>query len=171
MAHSPTTRSNIHQRFWSKVDMAGDCWEWTAVRAKGGYGAFYLPAGEWSPFGRKHSAQRVAYYLTTGEWPGDLRVCHSCDNPPCVRPSHLWLGTATENMRDMHLKGRAFHPGIGDGETNPRHKLKDAQVVEIVRRLALGEHPRVLAVEFKVSRALIYAYRKGTKRRDITAAI
>jgi hypothetical protein len=65
-----------------------------------GYGQFYV--GQ-----RTYRAHRVAYELATGEWPGELFVCHHCDNPGCVNPDLLWLGTPRDNTRDMFRKGRA----------------------------------------------------------------
>ena len=96
----------MKKRFWSKVDQRGpdECWPWTAS-TNGGYGAFGAKL-----FGEKkmrvHRAHRVAFFLATGVAPDDLVVCHSCDNPPCCNPAHLWLGTQADNNRDMSIKGR-----------------------------------------------------------------
>lgn len=166
MAHSRTTRNNVHRRFWSKV--AGmpteGCWEWIGTRSPLGYGAFWLPAGIVLNHGRMHAAHRVAYYLTTGEWPGDLDVCHSCDNPPCVRPGHLWVGTVADNARDRSLKGRTSRKGAPRGEANPGCKVTDAQVVEIIARARAGERHADLAQEFGISIALVSSYRNGRRR-------
>lgn len=75
------------------------CWYWDGSRTNLGYGKVY-----WQ--GRKWNAHRLACTLLVGE-PGDLHVCHSCDNPGCVNPAHLFLGTARDNARDMVSKGRA----------------------------------------------------------------
>lgn len=90
----------IH-RFWERVDMSGDCWLWTGTLGRKGYGR--VPNYPMSPW----AAHRVAYMLAVGPIPGDLLVLHRCDNPPCVRPDHLFLGTNADNMRDMRAKGRA----------------------------------------------------------------
>ena len=94
----------VEERFWAKVDKDGDCWTWMARRQpRGGYGQFQLD-------GRTRSAHRVAWTLTNGPIPDGLCVLHRCDNPPCVNPEHLWLGTKAENNQDMTEKGRRFSP-------------------------------------------------------------
>lgn len=93
------TRPTVADRFWANVDKSGDCWTWTAGRYPTGYGMFgvnRVPRG----------AHRVSWELTHGPIPAGLEVCHSCDNPPCVRPSHLWLGTHRQNIEDAGRKGR-----------------------------------------------------------------
>jgi DNA-binding Xre family transcriptional regulator len=86
-------------RFWSKVDTTGECWLWMGSRRPLGYGAVKVG-------GRVLHAHRVAYELTHGSIPEGFVVMHRCDNPPCVNPAHLHLGTRSENTRDMHAKGR-----------------------------------------------------------------
>lgn len=107
--------------FWSHVDKSGECWTWTGSRNAKGYGH----AGR---HGRVRAAHRIAWELTHGPIPDGLFVCHTCDNPPCVNPAHLWLGTNDDNMRDMAEKGRA--PGR-PGEQNPHAVLTVADVFAI----------------------------------------
>jgi hypothetical protein len=85
-------------------------------------------------FGRHRRAHRVSYELAYGPIPEGLLVCHRCDNPPCVRPDHLFLGTNLDNMRDARAKGRNVH-----GETHPTAKLTLADVLEIRRAYAARE--------------------------------
>lgn len=87
------------ERFESRIDKSGDCWIWQGRARQGGYG--YLG---WC--GENERAHRVAWMIAHGPIPNGLCVCHTCDNPLCVRPSHLWLGTQLENNEDKVRKGR-----------------------------------------------------------------
>lgn len=90
------------QRFLSKVDMRGrdECWEWTDYKNRDGYGNFWYD-------GTIINSHRFMYLVCVGEIPHGMCVCHSCDNPACANPSHLFLGTRRDNMLDMSKKGRA----------------------------------------------------------------
>lgn len=121
------------------------CWEWNGPRSNTGYGVVYH-AGE------TLIASRVAYRLWKGDEPGDLFVCHTCDNPPCINPEHLWLGTNADNMRDMAEKGRADSK---PGELTHNAKLTDEAVREIRTRRAAGEVGSLLASEYGVTESCI----------------
>lgn len=97
----PAHKQDVGTRFWAKVDKSGDCWLWTGLRSKQGYGKFYLE-------GRTLGAHRVALALSMGlAVPvDDLWTLHHCDNPPCVNPAHLYLGTPSDNVRDMVVRRR-----------------------------------------------------------------
>lgn len=86
------------QRFWSKVNKA-DCWIWIGATNSKGYGSFGLD-------GKTTSTHRISYMIHKGDIPGGMVVCHTCNNPPCVNPDHLYLGTAYDNMRQAADEGR-----------------------------------------------------------------
>jgi hypothetical protein len=87
------------ERFWSCVDKSGDCWNWARGKSRHGYGRFRLK-------GEQIYAHRFAFEITYGTVLPGLCICHTCDNPSCCNPKHLWVGTATDNMRDRDRKGR-----------------------------------------------------------------
>ena len=113
----------IKRRFWSKVSKDGECWEWQASCGFRDYGKFRI--------GPTYiAAHRVAYYLEYGPFDERLLVCHKCDNPKCVRPEHLFLGTQSDNNWDKIKKGR--HSYIC------RNPPLSPDKVEEIRRLAKG---------------------------------
>lgn len=92
-------------RFWFRVEKTEGCWTWKAARhPRDGYGAF------WNDEKRLVRAHRFSYQLHYGPIPDGLWVLHRCDDPPCVRPDHLFLGTAADNNNDRERKGRGNHP-------------------------------------------------------------
>lgn len=135
-------------RFLEKVDLTGGsaaCWEWQGAIGSDGYGR--LRRG-----GRTYSAHRYSYRVFKGTLPKGLCVLHRCDNTRCVNPTHLFLGTKKENMRDMLLKGR-------QGRSTP-HLTVD-QVDEIRRRVHRGESKTALAEEFSVCRSTVQDISRG----------
>lgn len=136
-------------RFWSHVDKSGDCWIWKAYCNKRGYGQF-------GHFDKVLKAHRVAYEITYGKVPNNLEVCHHCDNPSCVNPKHLFLGTHSDNMQDESRKGRCYlqkHPELRQGEKHPLAKLTEQQVIEI--RQSKGFTQEQLAKKYGVCRWMI----------------
>lgn len=99
----------LEQRFWAKADRSGGdqaCWEWKAAKSSGGYGTI-------SVNGSTRTASRVAWSLANGKpFPSELLACHTCDNPSCVNPAHIWPGSPWENTADMRAKGRARSSGL-----------------------------------------------------------
>jgi len=118
-------QSDWHERFSSRFAKAGDadCWNWAGRKFKSGYGKF-------SAGGEYRRAHRLAWEMRNGPIPDGMVVLHSCDNPACVNPAHLSIGTQRDNMRDMIAKGRA-RPGYVAGEKVGTSLLKTEQVQDI----------------------------------------
>ncbi len=139
------------EHFWGHVQR-GDgnaCWVWIGVRNSIGYGCVSSGHDKTTP------AHRFAWELVNGPIPAGMYICHRCDNPPCVRPDHLFLGTHLDNMADMVAKGRGKNPRFL-GEEHPRAKLTEDDVRAIWARHRAGlESNRKLAKEYMVGRAAI----------------
>lgn len=131
-------------RFWGKVDKRGpgDCWEWQASVGKKGYGYFYL----WGKWTTAHRA--CLEMILCGRVGGDMLVCHVCDNPPCVNPAHLFLGTAQDNTNDMMRKGRHVAPEPRRGADGGNAKLTEEQVNNLRRDYVGGMTYRQLGNKY-----------------------
>lgn len=137
MSHKPWP---IEKRFWSKVNKHPDCWLWTGNRLKAGYGKFMI-----SSKNGMTTAHRVSWMLHRGPIPDGMFVLHSCDNPPCVNPDHLFLGTHTDNMKDCMSKGR-FRGGTNPshGESHYATKLTEESIKQIRRLRSDGlSYPQI----------------------------
>lgn len=113
----------------SKKQMNG-CWEWTSSKRRRGYGN--AGSCEWAKQYNTGLAHRLAYICYKGEFDYTLFVCHHCDNPSCINPQHLFLGTHKENMKDMLLKGRKNNES---GEKAANAKLTKDQAIYILRNM------------------------------------
>lgn len=140
------TRRPLPDRFWEKVDKSAGpdaCWFWIGS-ISGGYGMIFRD-------GERIGAHRISWELHNGPIPPGLDVLHNCpggDNPACVNPAHLFLGTHTDNMADMVAKGRHNAP---HGEQCSSAKLTPAQVLEIRQLRTAGQTLKVIAAGFDVS--------------------
>lgn len=148
MPYGPKPKPLV-ERFWPKVDKSGACWLWTGhTNGKCGYGLFMTV----SP--KKELAHRVSYELAYGPIPKGKKVLHSCDNPRCVCPDHLFVGTMRDNTADMVKKGRARYTKHVGGK-NGWAKLTEAKVRQIRKRYLEGATQAALATRFAVSPATI----------------
>lgn len=157
-------------RFWAKVSKSGPvmpgmtsrCWAWTGATQKSGYGRIRTASG------KLDGAHRVSWSMHNGLIPEGKLVLHKCDNPACVRPNHLYLGTYRDNAQDMAAKGRSWfqlHPEAiaapKFGLDNPAAKLTQKQVNEI-RASRLTQ--KVLAETYGVGQAQICRIRNHQQR-------
>ncbi len=138
------------ERFWNRCKQVGECLEWQGKRQRG-YGAVKIN-------GKTYKTHRFAWMLTYGEIPTGLLVCHHCDNPPCCRPDHLFLGTFLDNNRDAIAKkrnafgdrnGQRKHPDMTPrGEQSKCAKLTEEKVRDIFNEF-LANHPTVVFLSRK----------------------
>lgn len=153
-------RPDAETRFWSFVEKSADadgCWLWTGGTCQG-YGTFAdRPLGGGHP---SHRAHRYAWEMAHGPIPAGRLVLHRCDNPPCVRPDHLFLGTHADNSKDCIEKGR-----LRRGSQRAMSKLTEADVIELRRLRAEGQTLAALSKRFGVGEPTVHkiALRKKWK--------
>lgn len=138
-------RRPILHRLMENLDCTRKCWIWTgALSGRDGRGYISID-------GKNESASRIAFKLFIGPIPEHLNVLHSCDNPSCCRPSHLHLGTHSDNMKEAYLRKRKSNSGAN----NPRAKITPSVVKEIRKRYP-KEGGKKLAKEFGLDRTQPY---------------
>jgi hypothetical protein len=132
-----TERIPIEIRFWKKVDKKSDdeCWEWVGAKNKQGYGKIGY-------FGGFIATHRYSWLLHNGSIPDGLWVLHTCDNPPCCNPKHLFLGNHQDNMDDRQRKGRQPHT-CHIGSKNPHAKLNEQKVRTLREMYASGKYTQL----------------------------
>lgn len=158
-------RDSTVKRFWNKVDKSGECWTWTASKNNKGYGQLMTEPGEIFTTKRPVLAHRMSWMIHFGAIPKDMEICHKCDNPQCVNPNHLFLGTHTDNMRDMIRKGKGAmnQPNVMTvcpekrhwGERNGQAKLTASQVREIRIGFQIGYSMNELGNMYGITRHAI----------------
>jgi HNH endonuclease len=142
-------------RFWSKVAIKGpdECWNWLASTSSKGYGRFAATCG------KNRNAHVVAFENAIGPTKG-LFVCHSCDNPPCCNPAHLWLGTNSDNQKDSYRKNRKpLPPSVG--EANGNAFLNEALVRGIRFCIQHGDTNTAIGSVLGVHHSTISLIRRG----------
>lgn len=131
----------------TEVNQKTGCWEWTASKTSSGYGKIFV-------VGRLRAAHRVSYELRHGPIQDGMHVLHRCDNPSCINPDHLFLGTDADNAADKVAKGRQPR-----GSWHYKAKISEDDVLAILS--AKNEAPKNLAMQFGVSPSTISLIRSG----------
>jgi len=143
--------SDLHlaERFWALVDIRNEneCWPWLGTKSKKGYGKITYN-------GKPKKATHVLIYLTTGDWiePG-LCTCHHCDNPSCVNPAHIFIGTNADNVADMISKGRKAW-AVGENVGSSKLTKQDVLEIRYLREVEKWKY-RELSEKFGVSTSSI----------------
>lgn len=148
-------------RLMLKVEKTDSCWVWVGAVGKWGYGNFRLGNKTLKP-------HRILKALSENINPMTLNrrilACHTCDNRKCVNPTHIFWGSHSENMYDAGRKKRLYYQKVGGavaGEKNPRAKLNENQVLDILRKLKNGLSGKKIGNLYGVSDTVIYNIKTG----------
>jgi hypothetical protein len=155
-SHHNRVWPTIEEKFDQRVDRTGSCWVWTGGLNSNGYGTLKRPGG------KPRYAHRYSWERENGPIPDGLNVLHKCDNPPCVRPDHLFLGTQKVNGEDMAGKWRSTW-----GERNAQARLTDAQAVAVAND---WRSTREVAEQYGISRSTVSKIRLGRRRSKSCSA-
>jgi hypothetical protein len=135
---------SLSVRFWKKVEKTNGCWRWPGSKSEKGYGRLKTK-------GKIFLIHRLSYEFHNGPIPEGMCVLHTCDNPECANPNHLFLGTRGDNNRDRNKKGRDAR-----GEKNNMAILSEMDVKKIRGLLIKGISKKALALEFGTHLSTIY---------------
>jgi hypothetical protein len=147
---------DAQEKFWSYAKILGTdcCWEWQGALDSYGYGTFNF---QYEPKRRKGIlSHRISYFLTHGNLPDHLLVCHHCDNTKCVNPQHLFLGTHNDNRHDSIKKNRHCR-----GEGQHAHKLTEKQVIQVRQFYQEGMTYAAIGEKFGMTKTGIWAVVSG----------
>ncbi len=152
MGSKPYSHKTGPIRFWRKVRITPECWEWMGRIRDDGYAEIMVDRVY-------YTVHRYSWILHRGDIPLGLMVCHSCDNRSCVNPNHLFLGTCQDNVDDAVRKGRHCH-----NESHGMCKLSNNQAKELRRLFRLGENRGSLMRRFGLGRTQVYRIGRGEQR-------
>lgn len=142
------TKEQIKNKLLNNIILNKDCWEWKGTKNKKGYGQVKYNGG-------RFYVHRLSYLIFIGDFYENKCVCHSCDNPSCINPKHLWLGTPKENTQDMIKKGRRFD---NSKDNHPLSKLTIKDVISIKKEYSIGDKTqKEIAKDFGVVHQTISA--------------
>jgi hypothetical protein len=158
--HNIKITEEVEDLFWSKVEIKNpeSCWVWAGTKNRR-YGQFHF-RGDTIP------AHRVSWMINRGPIPRGLWALHACDNPPCVNPDHLWLGTHTDNIKDMWDKGRG-----ASAEKNGRTQISTETAKHIKILLGIGTRVPVICSFLNVTRMTVYAIKDGRSWKTATTPL
>lgn len=150
-------------RLFVKIDKKGpdECWPWTGRIDRNGYGRFDMQR-------RPQLAHRIAYFIANPQADTTKMVCHSCDNPRCCNPKHLWLGTQRQNVEDMDRKGRRKNGPVRKGELCNKAKLTKEQAISIFHSSESGP---VLAARFGITKEAVNHIKRGKNWAHATVGV
>ena len=146
-------RKSFAGRFWPKVRRTAGCWEWVGCVDAKGYGRY----------SSKQRAHREAYEQFVGTIPQGMCVLHRCDNPPCVNPAHLFLGTKRDNNADRNNKGRTSRVSRNVGSEHGLSVIDESTVIQIRKLRALGAPLRDIGQRYGISDALVSLVARGKR--------
>lgn len=135
-------------RFFKYVSIQDGCWNWIGASLPRGYGRFYFR-------GKPRYAHRVSLELHGVEVPDGLNVLHACDNPRCVNPNHLSVGTQQDNMRDARDKGRIVNVQDWRGTRNPKAKLSTSERAKVEEMIRGGVGSRIISDRFGITQVRV----------------
>lgn len=150
-------KQHLAKYFEKRVIRKSGCWDWSTK----GNGSKYIRM-DYARKEKRISAHRYSYLIHKGEIPKGMFVCHSCDNPRCTNPEHLFLGTCKDNLVDMAKKNRNR---TGENHANSKIKIKD--VIKIKKLLSLGVSAARISRDLHISIHIIYPIKQGKTWKNI----
>ncbi|MFA6325045.1 MAG: HNH endonuclease [Candidatus Paceibacterota bacterium] len=157
----------MENRFWTKVDKTKTCWNWLGSKSSKGYGRFKIK-------GKLYSPHRISYELINGPIPKGMFICHKCDNPACVNPGHLFLGTQSDNMKDCFKKGRGVTnivPRFKKGDIPYNQEIKNPDEIRKIKIFIKENYPKISLKEIAFKLGISYKTIRNVKRGYINIVV